>query len=338
MIVQLQGHLFFGNVVTISSFIKTQLQRKKGTLEEPLVVIIDFTLVLGMDSSAAHAIAKLKKTMHKSFNVEISVFVTGSGDGFPCEYALSRELSKKWEVQEKHEMSDKNDADDGASSVVSIGTISVSRTGFYSNLLEMHPSEQVCENLDMALIFAEDMLVERANPTLFREENFCDTTYPNDSIVMMFPDEERYYATKFLKNVCPNADEADVGRLCSYFRREEYFENDVIWKQGTPSTSAKLLISGTIKSFLEGTNTTEIVHSGKMIGELGLVNGIDRLSTVVCISEKAIIFCLSKESWAAMVKGEPRIARLIDEIAIEYLAHRVQHVSNRVFETRCLPI
>jgi len=122
------------------------------------------------------------------------------------------------EVEEKRAVSeDKNDTDDGASSVISVGTISVSRTAFYSDLLEIHPSEQVCENLDMALIFAEDMLLERANPTLFREKKSCDASYRNDALVMMSPDEELYDVVKFLRNVCPNAAENDVKRLCSFF-------------------------------------------------------------------------------------------------------------------------
>ena len=53
LVVQLQGHLFFGNVAPLTNSIKQTLNAKKGTDEEPLIVILDFTLVVGLDSSAA---------------------------------------------------------------------------------------------------------------------------------------------------------------------------------------------------------------------------------------------------------------------------------------------
>lgn len=114
--------------------------------------------------------------------------------------------------------------------------------------------------------------------------------------------------------------------------------NDIVWDQGSESQSAKLLVTGTIMSYLEGTQTTEEVHKGNMFGELGLVEGIPRLSTVVCNSDQAIIYSLPRESWEEIKLNKPRVARIFDEIVIRYLAHRVQHVSNRIFETRCVPI
>ena len=63
LVFQLQGHLFFGNVAQLTDTIKAVLKEKKEYNESPIVVIVDFTLVVGMDSSAAHAVAKLKKML-----------------------------------------------------------------------------------------------------------------------------------------------------------------------------------------------------------------------------------------------------------------------------------
>jgi hypothetical protein len=57
------------------------------------IVVLDFTLVLGIDSSAAEIIADLAK-LCKSKNVRI-VFVRGSPDGFPCAVSLSERLQKQ---------------------------------------------------------------------------------------------------------------------------------------------------------------------------------------------------------------------------------------------------
>jgi SulP family sulfate permease len=201
-----------------------------------------------------------------------------------------------------------------------------------------YPKERVCESLDSALIFAEDMLISRANEGLLQRDQVAVDSVYDDPKNMLSLEEEKHYALKYLKNLCPNTAEGDVKLLLSFFRREEYKEHDTIWKQGALSTSAKILVHGTFMSYLEGTTTTESICKGNMMGELGLVHGTERLSTVVCFSENAITYSISLEAWNALVKNEPRVARLVDCIVIRYLAHRVQHVSNRIFETRCLPI
>lgn len=349
MIFKLQGHLFFGNVAQITDRMKAILQEKRGTDEEPWIVIMDFTLVVGMDSSAAHAIAKLKKVMHNAFGVEVSIFVTGSGDGFPCEYALSQELSKGSEGSVE-EMVDWNDIlepskqgsdhqqgtprDRGAVSV-SLGPAALS----VSFVMAKYPKERVCDNLDTALAFAEDILVARANPKLLQQDQAAasmDGVHDVDTVLSL--NDEKIYALKYLKNLCPDTSDRDIQSLLSYFRREEYKCHDVLWKQGDVSNSAKLLIWGTLMSYLEGTDSSESIKQGNMLGELGLVHGTARLSKVVCFSDKAIVYHLSREAWDDLVRRQPRLARLVDGIVIRYLALRVQHVSNRIFETRCLPI
>merc|ERR1712048_803259 len=65
MVIQLQGNVFFGNVVDMADAIKSRLAEM-----EPIVVIIDFTLVVAMDSSAAQSINKLKKAMDRVYGVK----------------------------------------------------------------------------------------------------------------------------------------------------------------------------------------------------------------------------------------------------------------------------
>jgi CRP-like cAMP-binding protein len=157
----------------------------------------------------------------------------------------------------------------------------------------------------------------------------------------MSQEEERQLALTYLRNLClcPQSDPADIETLFSYFEREHYHENEIVWKQGSKSKCAKLLVRGQLVSIVDGTDITESIKRGNMLGELGLVTaGTNRLSTVVCVTETAILYTLSKESWETLLKTNPGVARLIDEITIRYLAHRCQHVSNRIFETRCLPI
>ena len=76
MVIQLQGNLFFGNAVDLADRIKEALANDK-----PLIVIIDFTLVTTMDSTAAQTVNKLKNSMTQIFKVETNIFVMGSHRG-----------------------------------------------------------------------------------------------------------------------------------------------------------------------------------------------------------------------------------------------------------------
>ena len=131
----------------------------------------------------------------------------------------------------------------------------------------------------------------------------------------------------------------DIQSLFSCLKREVYTEGDIIWRQGDHSDSAKLVVRGSLVAHLEReAGTSESVGSGNVIGELGLVYGSARMSTVICSSEECVLYSLSRTKYQELVANDPLIARIMDLICIKYLSGRVQHVSNRIFETRCLPI
>jgi len=263
-------------------------------------VICDFTLVTGIDSSAAQAIAKLKDNLSKYFNVETLCYVSGSEDGFPCEFDLSTELS---------------DHDD---------------TFFCGS--------HVFETLDAALMFAEDALIYRQDPSLVSNKQRVGPQLSQGSL-----DEEtceRDIAFQYLRNIIPhNPGKRDVEKLFELLEREEYAKDDFVWHQGSPSDSIKLVVSGDLIAMIEHeAGTVDPIPVGNTIGELGLVNGTPRLSSVKCISATAVLYSLSRASYERLIEEEPHLARMIDLICVRYLACRVQHVSNRIFETRCLPI
>uniref|UniRef100_A0A7S2GZ62 Cyclic nucleotide-binding domain-containing protein n=1 Tax=Helicotheca tamesis TaxID=374047 RepID=A0A7S2GZ62_9STRA len=347
LVVQLQGHLFFGNVAQLTDSIKATLEEKKGTQEEPWIVIMDFTLVLGMDSSAAQAIGKLKDTMRKRFHIDVAIFVSGSRDGFPCKYDLSQELSCVVDQTDQDAITEEaaflfgktaeRVETDEPTSLLYAPRISMSSRGAGFPA----PESLVCDSLDSALIFAEDVLIARENPYLMKDfASIGDSAMkPGIEGETQSTDEEVRSAINFLSNLCPGEDLADVEHIFSLMKREVYEENEIIWKQGSVSDCAKLLVKGQLMSMLENEEgTLEQIPTGAMLGELGLVNGMDRLSTVRCISMGAVLYSLDREDWNALKRDNPKLARFIDSIAVRYLAHRVQHVSNRIFETRCLPV
>lgn len=320
----------------LTDTVKTVLREKSEQGESPIVVIIDFTLVVGMDSSAAHAVAKLKKIIHRFFHIEVSIFVTGSDrGGFPCEFALSQALCPVEEVGvDWNDLSDPNKSQNvSKGSSVAQGSISLTPGDSTAVLVSkaIQPTGKVCESLDEALIFAEDMLVARTDPSI-KDSEYTGESDDMHSINVTL-NEEKFLAKKFLTELCAGDGvenlEDGVNILLESFKREIVMKDDVIWKQGNISDCAKLVVLGKLVSYMEGTRTAEVIKRGSVVGELGLVHGTKRLTTLVCQSENAVIYSLDREVWRKLKREHPEVSRMVDNIVILYLAHRVQHVSNR---------
>jgi len=307
MIVQLQGNLFFGNAVDLVDRIKEALSKDK-----PLIVIIDFTLVVNMDSSAAQAVNKLKNTMTQIFKVQTNIFVMGNKGYFPTEYGLSTAILEEGADEEN------------------------------VNVLKLIPKNQVCVGFDDALVFAEDILITREDPSLLIKESHLTHLHENKKGEDLDEREEKELAIHYLQNLLrpdfSSDGKRDATKFFSYFKREVYRKNDIVWKQGSKSDSAKLILCGELIASMEGSDVSEELPRGVVIGELGLIEGSARLSGVVCESNHAVVFSLNRDAWELLIKKDPTIARIMDDIAIRYLSHRVQHVSNRIYETRCLPV
>jgi len=305
---------------------------------------VDFTLVNGMDSSAAHAVAKLKSRIHRLFKVELSIFCTGSDrGGFPCEFALSEALSSTTKTKcskNKGRGAEMDISDINISNIrgsVSVSSDTASKRA--SEILASRMDGRVCETLDDALQFAEDMLICRQDDG----HDFESLSYAlHDSRVDMTPNEESYRAKVYLQNMFSHGSskefqELSASMIVSMMTREEYRKSDIVWDHGAHSSSLKIVVSGELLSLVDETGASEIVKTGSIVGELGLVHGISRLTTLACLTPTAILYSLDVGSWQKLKDDHPKTASLIDGIVITYLAHRVQHVSNRYFHTT-LPV
>lgn len=205
------------------------------------------------------------------------------------------------------------------------------------------PKSHVCKSLDEALQFAEEVLIARTNPMVFQCDYVETSNQHEEDGLSVF--EEAGQAASFLEKLACSAsiDYVEAQRavpvILSRCRREEFKEDEIIWTLGSCGDNMKLLVSGRlVASMPGGSHILEVVKPGSLVGELGLVQGSSRLSTLKCCSERAVTYTLDRTSWEKLLQEDPKAARVIDYIVILYLFQRVQHVSNRIFETRCLPI
>jgi SulP family sulfate permease len=350
MMVQLQGHLFFGNITFVDK-IKAALTEKQDAEDDPFIVILDFTLVVGMDSAAAHAIAKLKDALHKQFEVEVVTFVTGSHrDAFPCHYALREALHKDSKPVSRAEMeatvlTSRTRSECESVSIVP-ATLSVApgtKSMQAAVAIQQFQKNLVCDSMNDALIFVENVLIARENPSLLAGDQISLDVLEDDDEVLG-EEEERKRALQYLENLASASSDDTLNAkraaavILSRCKRETFFQNQILWRAGSPSDNLKLLVSGKLVAYVEGSDIHEMVTRGATIGELGLVQRIDRLSTVECVSLHAVTYTLDREAWNSLCRETPTVARVVDQIVIKFLSNRVQHVSNRIFETRCMPI
>ena len=307
---------------------------KSSLIHRAHSVILDFSNVLGLDSSAAQSIAKLKSFLLKHFNdLEIILFVTGHEDGFRCSFGLSEKIT-------------------GKSLRTSIRIVEGSRpsthqehrfslaAGALPNYIESKskfiaeiPGCRICATIDDALIFAEDVLIALEDPTLLKRDS--KERFPLIRRTSQNIDE----VMSVLETLCPEASHNEIDILASMLSAEKYHAGDILWEQGQQSDSLKIVISGTLISLLDDDiGSTESINAGSVIGELGLVNGTERLTTVKVFSDEATLYSLCRENWETLTRDQPRVARYIDMLVIRYLSHRVQHASTILFDRHFFPV
>ena len=329
---QMQGHIFFSNLSVVNRGVELLLGGKtdeassssssssssgghsprNAAAAKPVrqrkydYMILDFTLVNGIDSSAVFAISKLcDKLLNGGAGkggLKMLCFVTGNDYGFPCTIDLSAMLLSKGGV--------------------------------------------VVRELDKALEACEDDIVSAQDPALKKENFFGSLSPADVEKALRLggrQGEEEVVLAMLASHSNPGDSQPTAGKaLMSYFLREELEMGDVLWNQGDRGDSCVMLVKGTLRSDLEEeAGTFELVEQpGTFIGELSLIlNEEDgrRLTTVTSVDD-CLVYRLSEANWKRMKKEDNVFANTIYMICIRALSQRNQHCSNRFIETRCVPI
>ena len=277
-VVQLQGMLFFGNGTTLLKDVTALIQAAPRPM---WFLILDFTLVVGIDSSAADFIARVV-TICQLHRIRL-VYCRGSKEGFPTSFPLTETL----------------------------------RTG------EGAAAVHVCDAMDEALAWCEDtLLAEHVPPSALVSFDVAELRRTRRHLWQLYC-------------LCPHD---DIPGLIKYFERRTVAPGTVLWEQGAVSTEAVLVVSGELTSRLEDeAGTEEAVLEGQLVGEYGLIHGQHRLSTVAAAGP-ADLLVLGRRDWERMQRVDPHLALLLAKICVGYLGRRVERVSNRIWESHCIPI
>lgn len=304
-VVQLKGHLFFGNISQLCDYVNVVLQDggvtvgyndKNALLPSVLGIerrprpeirwlVLDFTLVVGLDSSAADRLTKLKYVCrtHECTLVFAAV---------PAAYRKFTD----------HLMALFGDSAD-----------------FY-----------VALDLDSALEYCENAIL-RAYGGVCCEPRTPEAPEAHEH------DEEGLHVLQF-QRFMPDQPRAIQQRLLAYFTRQIIAKDTVLWRQGDPSDQALVLLEGALTAVVEEeAGTTENVSVGSVVGDMCFLTGEKRKTSLVA-TQKSVVYVLDRANFATMIAQDCYLAFLFQGISLRYTSYRLQYVGNRIWETKCLPI
>ncbi|KAG3023004.1 hypothetical protein JG687_00001394 [Phytophthora cactorum] len=299
-VVQLKGHLFFGNINQLSDYVRELFEEGHDTsssgVESPLQsvlsddirpradirwLVLDFTLVVGLDSSAADRLTKIKYACD-THNCKI-VFAA-----VPKAYAK-----------------------------------------FTEHLIELFGDNRmlhIASDLDSALEWCEDDILGK---------NACKEGSPSSTCAA---DEDEFTHLRNLRRFMPDQPLSVQQRLLDYFHIQEIDKDEVVWRQGDTSDRALLLVDGALTAVVEEeAGTTEKVSVGSVVGEMCFLTGEKRKTSLIA-TKRSVVYVLDRKSFAEMLEKDCYLAFLFQGISLRYTSYRLQYVGNRIWETKCLPI
>ena len=181
----------------------------------------------------------------------------------------------------------------------------------------------VARDLDSAILWAENVLLAlKGGPT--------SPLRPPKSPQLNAPAAQ-------LAVLMPSLSSRDRDSLASHFKGRRLSPGEVLWRQNDPATSIVVVAAGALVSTLEDeAGTAEEVSAGQMCGESAALTKARRPSTVKCTDDgPAQVYVLGAIALAAL---SPELKLELALLSMRYMSHRLDHVANRIWETRCVSI
>jgi sulfate permease, SulP family len=283
-VIQLQGHLFFGNASLLSAKVESILQ-KAHAFKEIKFIVLDFTLVLAIDSSAAETIAKIYEVCAK-YEVRLC-YSRASPKGFPCVSKLTERIrviaskdqldaelkQSKQEAESKSSSAKKRSKSDKKKSAREMQPIT--KTFNVEGIQPLKDKEFIVENTnpshkgDIEAPASRNQTVEGAvDDTVFVANSLDEgLAWCEDVIIrehLPHCDMDNLSKEEFLVEgkplpvylrrlhmLCPCESVEVVNSLFEKFEIVRVSRNTVLWRQGDISDRAVMLCRGKLLSTLE---------------------------------------------------------------------------------------
>ena len=124
-------------------------------------------------------------------------------------------------------------------------------------------------------------------------------------------------------------DPRELEKLAAYARPQHFRRGQTIFRKGDPGHSMMAVLTGTVKMVVPSSNGRELVlnliHAGEAFGELALLDGRDRSTDAVAVTD-ADVLVLERREFVPFLLSHPPVALKL----LEVLAHKVRRTSEQV--------
>lgn len=331
VIIQLQGHLFFGNVAAIQERIMEILDEKMQQGGDVYRVLIDFTLVLGIDTTASQYFERMVEKIQKQYDAA-TYYISGPLEpkGSRASPATTSSASsrrrKSSVVFSQTPPSQAFAASRRTTHSSKSRRISCSVRGHYEQLDQQAVIHGTFfETLDEALIQAEDEIIALQSLASLLDLPVFD---------LAERDEEKMEIIEHLSDKMIGATQEAIGDLVSFCTREIRSRGDSLWMAGDEGTSAKIFVGGTLVAITDGSSGKQkrtAIETGEIVGLRSMILSERHSATLICESE-CVFYSLDTESYARLVEEKPAVARVcLDVYLARDLSRRLKHASNKLY-------
>ena len=309
VIIQLQGHIFWGNVAAIQEHIMEILDEKMKRGGDVYRVLIDFTLVLGIDTTASQYFERMVERIQKQYDAA-TYYVSGPLDPKGGNALPSKASSVPSRRKSSVVFSQTPPSQAFAASRRATGKnrrVSCSVRGHYEQLDQQAVIHGTFfETLDEAIIKVEDEIII----ALQSLASLLDL--PEFDLAER--DEEAMEIVDHLVDTFIGATPESIGDLVSFCTREVKLRGDSLWMAGDVGSSAKIFVGGTLVAVTDGSSGKQkrtVIETGEIVGLRCMILHEKHNATLLCERE-CVFYSLDTEAYERLVQEQPAAAHILD--------------------------
>ncbi|EJD50688.1 sulfate anion transporter [Auricularia subglabra TFB-10046 SS5] len=308
-IMRLQGFIFFGTITKVEASVKKLMDAAQWANNPIRFLVVDFSLVLGVDISSAEALVRLQRLLDSK---SVMMIFCGIADGSPVWRSL-----KNVEIFNEHNV----EQFDTMEQAIEWTENAYIRAWFLSQGAQATPvmDKVILPAVERTPISWGESYVGSPRRNLIRDAgqdliSRTLSTTPTDPTAEPVPTLMKVFWS--LADVTPNT----FQRVLPYLRRTPVPEGQVLWSQGDQPDGIYVVETGLLRAIYDfGPHTPavqECMVAGTISGELSALAGLPRNATV--IAERAsVLWKLSTGELERMHTTEPDLARLFTELILK---------------------
>ncbi|KAI0795819.1 sulfate transporter family-domain-containing protein [Abortiporus biennis] len=307
-ILRLQGFLFFGTITHVEETIRTLISNPHWDQDPIMFLMIDLTLVAGVDMSAAEAFVRVQRLL-RSKKVTLVFCGVEAGTSGVWQALNSVDLLEMDGVEWFERFGDALEWTENA----------YLRAWFLSQKAETHAvvlpgraDDVVTFESSLATSPRRSQLLEAGFRTLARDHS------PPDDVLT--ENTEPYHTLIKAFSPYDTLDRETFRPLVPYLERMTLPVGYILWHQGDDSDGLYIVESGVLKAeyhFAEHAKPTfETMVPGTLAGELSGLSGLDRNATCI-VEREAVVWKLGREALTRMEKERPDLARMFTGLVLK---------------------